>query len=60
MNREQLFDLFVAHGTTREEIAKMNINTITRHIAEMRRDEPDDILLTDEQIAEKILSYARK
>ena len=59
MNAEQLFDLFVAHGITTTEITQMDINTVTQHIAELRRDESDDIPMTDWEIAQAILDYAR-
>ena len=59
MNAEQLFDLFVAPGITTTDIAQMDVNTVTQHVAEMRRDEPDDIPMTDWEIAQAILDYAR-
>lgn len=55
---EELFDLFVAHGTAAREIAAMDIDTVTHHVSEMRRDELDDMPLTNTEIAEAILAFA--
>ena len=56
----ELFDLFTAHGTTRAEIASMDLATATRHVHEMRAEDVDDLGLTDEEIARAILKYARE
>ena len=56
---ETLFDTFAAPGVTREEIAVMDIATITEHVAQLRGNEPDSILMTDSEIAEAILAHAR-
>ena len=50
MSPEQLFDLFVTHGVTVQEVAKMNLSTLQRQIRELRTD-PDDIRMTHRQIA---------
>ena len=36
MTDETLFDLFTAHGVTRQEIVKLDLATITRQIGELR------------------------
>ena len=56
----ELFDVFVAHGVTREEIASMDLETVTQHVREMRTADPDLLALTDEEIARAILKYARE
>lgn len=53
-----LFDLFVGHSTTVAEIAAMDENDIERQIHEMRQDEPDDLELTDAEIADGIYRFA--
>jgi len=60
MTGAELFDLFAAHGVTTAEIAAMDVDTVTRHVAEMRQDEPDDLPLTNVEIARAILDYARE
>ena len=59
MTGEELFNLFVEHSTTTAEIARMNVKTVEQHIREMRASEPDDILMSDREIARAILDYAK-
>ncbi len=54
----ELFDRFVEKSVTAAEIAAMDVAVLTRQIAEMRADEPDDIDMTDAEIAKAILSVA--
>ena len=58
MNAHELYELFVAPGTTYQEIADANMNYLERHVAEMRADEPDDIDMPDWDIAKAIQEYA--
>ena len=60
MSKNELFDRFTAHGTTTAEVAAMGLETVTRQIGEMRRDEPDDLPLTDAEIARAVLDYAQE
>jgi hypothetical protein len=60
MNPGQLFDLFVGGQTTTGEIAAQDLGTITRQIRELRQSEPDGINMTDAEIAQAILEYARE
>ena len=53
-----LFDLFVGGQTSIEEIAQLDIGMLTRQVSELRRDEPDDIAMTDAEVATSILRYA--
>ena len=56
---EELFDLFVAHGTSVQEIAQCDAGMLTRQIAEMRKTEPDKIPLVNWQISDMIVKYAK-
>jgi len=58
MDTAELFDRVVAHGVTAREIAQMDPAQLERHIAELRRAEPDGISFSDRQIAEAIRCYA--
>lgn len=55
----ELFDIFVAHGVTTAEIAAMDADIMTLHVKQMRQDEPDDLPLTNEEIARLVLDYAQ-
>jgi hypothetical protein len=54
----ELFDLFAAPGVTLEEIAHMRLSVVRQHIRELRADNPDDIPLTDREIADELWMYA--
>lgn len=56
---EQLFEQFIAHRITVDEIAKMDFGDLMRQIAEMRQDQPDDLGLSDMEIAMRIQDYAQ-
>ena len=56
---EDLFDLFVGGQTSKRAVAAMALADATRHIHELREDEPDEIPMTDEAIARAILEFAR-
>lgn len=56
----ELFDLFVGGQATVEEIAQLDLGTLTRQIAELRRDEPDDITMTNAEIAAGIYRYVTR
>ena len=58
-NQEELFDLFVAHGTTVQEIAAMRPLEVAFQIAELRAVEPYEIRLTHIEIANRISDYAK-
>ena len=60
MTGHELFELFVGGQATSEEIASMDLSTITRQIEGMRQDDPDNIQMTDKEIAQAILNYAKK
>lgn len=56
---EYFFDLFTAHGVTRQEIAQLNLETVTRQITELRQGQTDDLDLPNSEIAQRILDFAR-
>ena len=58
MTGEELFALFIADGITTEEVAVTDFGDLMRHIAERRQQEPDDIGLSDMEIAMRIQDYA--
>jgi hypothetical protein len=60
MNAEQLFDLFVEHSITAQEIAAMNLTDIERGVHELRQaqPQPDNLPLSDAEIARAIYTYA--
>ena len=60
MENSELYDRFVAPGVTYLDVSQMGIVTIERQIAEMRQDEPDNIPLSDTEIAQRIIWYARE
>ena len=60
MSGAELFDRFVAHGVGVRDIAKMEPETIARQVGELRHDEPDDIPMSDDEIARAIMDYARE
>jgi len=55
-----LYDMFVAPGTTYHEVASMGGAEIKRQIDEMRKDEPDNIKMESHTIARRIVNYAVK
>jgi len=59
MTGEQLFNLFVEHSTTAAEVARMSVKAVEQHVREMRASEPDDIPMSDREIARAILDYAK-
>jgi hypothetical protein len=59
MTCEELFDAFVGGQTGVDEIAAMDLETVARQIGELRANERDDIGMSDREIAEAILKYAR-
>ena len=59
MTGSELYDLFVEPGVTTSEIAQMDLDTMTRHIGELRQSEPDDLAMSDDAIAAAVLEYAR-
>jgi len=60
MTGAELYELFVAPGITTDEIALMNIKTMAQQVHELREDDPDDDFnMTDQEIAEAILEYAK-
>jgi hypothetical protein len=54
---DEIYDRYVAPGTTYAEIEAMDRETITRQVGELR-DASDDPDLSDELIAEMIIRYA--
>lgn len=60
MSGAELFDLFVGGQTTTEEIAKVGVHVLAYQIQGLRAVEPDDIPMTDKEIAQAILDYARQ
>jgi hypothetical protein len=58
ISTDDLYDLFVAAGVTYEEIEAMDPETITRQVAELRSENPDDLDLTNDDIAQMIVRYA--
>lgn len=58
MNGEELYELFVAHETGPGEIAGMELALMAAQVGEMRRDEPDEIDMTDLEIAWAVQDYA--
>jgi len=59
MTGEQLFDLFVERSRTPAEVARMSVRAVERQVREMRASEPDDIPMSDREIAQAILDYAK-
>jgi hypothetical protein len=60
MNGSELYDLFAADATM-EDIARMDVTTeVVDQIRELRQSEPDNIDMTDEEIAAAIVKFARK
>jgi hypothetical protein len=59
MTPEELFNLFVGDHVIPAEIAGLRLATVARQVGELRRLEPDDIAMTDEEIARAILEFAR-
>lgn len=59
MTPSELFDLFVGGQADTTDIVQLDLATATRQIHELRQDEPDDIQMSDEQIATAILDYAK-
>jgi len=56
---QELYDRFVAHGVTTEEVARMDLHKVGHQVRELR-EEPDEYPnLSCAGIALKILSYAR-
>ena len=60
MTGAELFDRFVGGQATTQEIATANVAdwAYAEQIREMRESEPDDIDMSDREIAEAILAYA--
>jgi len=58
MTSGELFDLFCGGQTTVEEVYGMTITNLHRQIKELRADEPDEIDMTDGEIADEIYRYA--
>lgn len=58
MSQENLFDLFVGGQASVQDIAPMDVDTIAAQVGEMRADDPDDIPMTDHEIAQAIHDYA--
>jgi len=56
----ELFERFVAPGVGSAEIAAMDFDTLVQQIHEMRVSEPDDIPMTDRDIARGVLEHARE
>jgi hypothetical protein len=59
MNGSDLFDLFAAPETSPDDMVGMALETVTLQIGELRANEPDDIDMTDEEIAHDILKFAQ-
>jgi hypothetical protein len=60
LDGEELFDLFTAQGVTREEVARLDLATVTLQVGQMRDADPfDDLEATDEEIAQAILEFAQ-
>jgi hypothetical protein len=59
-NGEDLFDLFTPHGDygTMAGIVELGEEIVTRQIHELRA-EPDDLTLTDREIAQRIIEYCK-
>jgi hypothetical protein len=57
MDGRQLFDLFYDGRATLWEIGRMDLEAITRQIGELRQAGPDDLALSDKEIARRILEY---
>ena len=57
---EQLFDLFCGGQVHPSEIAAMDLETVTRQIHELREAEPDEIPMSDQEIAGHVLDFARR
>jgi len=53
-----LYDMFVAPGVSYDDVAGMSGAEMERQIAEMRRDNPDDVPMTDDQIAQEVHRFA--
>jgi len=58
MSGPNLFDLFVGHGVTTEEVAAMDVATIAAQVGEMQADDPVNVAMTDMEIAQSIHDYA--
>jgi len=58
ISRWELVEMFVAASTDMSKIAAMDIEVIEQQIAGMRAEEPDNIPMTDREIAQEILDYA--
>ena len=58
MTGRELYDLFVDDGITFEEVAMTHFGDLIRYITGKRRKEPDDIGLSDTEIAMRIQEYA--
>jgi len=59
-SRWELVERFVAASADMSEVAAMNVDVLAQQIAEMRAAEPDDMPMTDREIAQEILDYARE
>ena len=59
MTGAELFDLFVVHGVGTDEIARMSAGILAQQIHELRT-EPDDIDMSNGEIARAILAYAKE
>ena len=55
---DELWARFVAHGVTPAEVRGLGLETATRQIHELRAADPDNLDLSDRQIAERILAHA--
>ena len=58
MTGKELYALFIDDGITFEEVAVTDFGDMVRHIAEARLKEPDDIGLSDMEIAMRVQEYA--
>lgn len=59
MTGEELFDRFAAHIVTPQEVAAMDLAIVTDQISEFRLIDPDDIPMSNAEIAQAILEYAK-
>lgn len=56
---EELFDLFITDGTAIEKVAWTDFGDLVRRITVIRQREPDDIGLSDIEIAMRIHDFAQ-
>lgn len=54
----KLYDMF-ANQATPESLVRMNANTLTQQISELRASEPDTCSFTDKEITAAIMRVAR-